>query len=101
LEAARVLIAGAGPVGLATAIELQSRGIRVMLVERDATTTRHPQKDVTNGRSMEHLRRIGIAESIRDAGVALLPALPHFLIKPTAKLGAAPDLTTGYVPAQS
>jgi hypothetical protein len=70
LEAIPVLIAGAGPVGLATAIELQSRGIRVMVVERNATTTRHPKMDVTNGRSMEHFRRIGIAERIRDAGVA-------------------------------
>ena len=70
MDAIPVLVAGAGPVGLATAIELQSRGIRVMVVERNAATTRHPKMDVTNGRSMEHFRRLGIAERIRDAGVA-------------------------------
>jgi 2-polyprenyl-6-methoxyphenol hydroxylase-like FAD-dependent oxidoreductase len=64
-----VIVAGGGPVGLATAYELQSRGIRVLLVERNATTTRHPKMDITNGRSMELFRRMGVAEAIRDAAV--------------------------------
>src|SRR5437870_11978046 len=64
-----VLVVGAGPVGLATAMELQSRGVRVLVVERNPTTTRHPKMDVTNGRSMEHFRRLGVAERIRDAAV--------------------------------
>jgi 2-polyprenyl-6-methoxyphenol hydroxylase-like FAD-dependent oxidoreductase len=69
LDSIPVLIVGAGPVGLATAYELQSRGIRVLVVERNPTTTRHPKMDVTNGRSMEHFRRLGIVEKVRDAGV--------------------------------
>ena len=64
-----VLVAGAGPVGLVTALELQARGIRTLVVERNPTTTRHPKMDVTNGRSMELFRRNGLAESIRDAAV--------------------------------
>ena len=69
MDSTPVMIVGAGPVGLATAYELQSRGIRVLVVERNLATTRHPKMDVTNGRSMEHFRRLGIAEKIRDAGV--------------------------------
>ncbi|MCW6536752.1 FAD-dependent oxidoreductase [Sphingomonas lycopersici] len=64
-----VIVAGGGPVGLATAYELQSRGIQVLLVERNASTTRHPKMDVTNGRSMELFRRFGLAEAIRDVAV--------------------------------
>src|SRR5882672_11879661 len=64
-----VLVVGGGPVGLTTAYALQKRGIRVLVVERNPTTTRHPKMDVTNGRSMEHFRRLGIAEAIRDAAV--------------------------------
>lgn len=64
-----VLVVGAGPVGLMTALELQARGIKALVVERNQSTTRHPKMDVTNGRSMEHLRRLGVAEKIRDVAV--------------------------------
>ncbi|MDR7156697.1 2-polyprenyl-6-methoxyphenol hydroxylase-like FAD-dependent oxidoreductase [Sphingobium xenophagum] len=65
-----VIVAGGGPVGLATAFELQARGVDVLLVERNPSTTRHPKMDVTNGRSMEIFRRLGIAEAIRDVAVS-------------------------------
>lgn len=64
-----VLIVGGGPVGLTTAYALQKRNVRVLVVERNPTTTRHPKMDVTNGRSMEHFRRLGIADRIRDVAV--------------------------------
>src|ERR1700742_5093157 len=64
-----VLVIGGGPVGLTTAFDLQSRGVRVLLVERNPTTKRHPKMEVTNGRSLEHFRRLGIAERIRDVAV--------------------------------
>ncbi len=64
-----VLIAGGGPVGLVLALELEHRGVSALLVEANPTTTRHPKMDVTNGRSMEHFRRLGIADEIRSHGV--------------------------------
>jgi len=66
----QVLIAGGGPVGLVLALELEHRGIRALLVERNPETTRHPKMDVTNGRSMEHFRRLGLADEIRSEAVA-------------------------------
>src|SRR5512139_3959010 len=64
-----VLIAGGGPVGLTLALELEHRGVPAILVERSATTTRHPKMDVTNGRSMEHFRRLGVAAAMRARAV--------------------------------
>ena len=45
-----VLIAGGGPVGMTLARTLALYGVRCLLVERNATTTRHPKMDITNGR---------------------------------------------------
>jgi len=64
-----VMIAGAGPVGLLLAYELQARGVSVLLVERNHDTTRHPKMDITNGRSLELMRRFGLAEKVRDVAV--------------------------------
>jgi len=64
-----VLIAGGGPVGMTLACELAQRGIGCMLVERNPTTTRHPKMDITNGRSMELFRRLGLAERLRAVAV--------------------------------
>jgi 2-polyprenyl-6-methoxyphenol hydroxylase-like FAD-dependent oxidoreductase len=63
----QVLIVGAGPVGLAAAIELGMRGIRCMVVERNDRVGYAPRAKTTNVRTREHLRRWGIADRLRDA----------------------------------
>lgn len=64
-----VLIAGGGPVGMTLARTLASFGVRCLLVERQPSTTRHPKMDITNGRSMELFRRIGLADKLRTVAV--------------------------------
>jgi 2-polyprenyl-6-methoxyphenol hydroxylase-like FAD-dependent oxidoreductase len=61
-----VLIAGGGPVGLALAVELGQRGIRCVVIE-PRTTVSHarPRCKTISIRSMEHLRRWGIADRLR------------------------------------
>jgi 2-polyprenyl-6-methoxyphenol hydroxylase-like FAD-dependent oxidoreductase len=61
-----VLIAGAGPVGLAAAIELGRRGIRCLVVERNDRVGYAPRAKTTNVRTREHLRRWGIADRLRE-----------------------------------
>lgn len=62
-----VLVVGAGPVGLSLAIELGSRGIAVTLVEQRLRTGPQPRAKTTNARSMQHMRRWGIADDLRAA----------------------------------
>jgi 2-polyprenyl-6-methoxyphenol hydroxylase-like FAD-dependent oxidoreductase len=65
--ATQVLISGGGPVGLAAGIELRRRGIDCLVVEPRATVSHaRPRCKTINVRSMEHLRRWGIAERLRD-----------------------------------
>jgi 2-polyprenyl-6-methoxyphenol hydroxylase-like FAD-dependent oxidoreductase len=65
-----VLIVGAGPVGCVLALELALHGVRSTVLERSVTPSRHPKMDYVSGRSMELLRRLGIAADIRACGVA-------------------------------
>jgi 2-polyprenyl-6-methoxyphenol hydroxylase-like FAD-dependent oxidoreductase len=60
-----VLIAGAGPVGLALAIELAWRGIRCLVVEQSDGKVDFPTTNLANTRTCEHLRRWGIADRMR------------------------------------
>jgi 2-polyprenyl-6-methoxyphenol hydroxylase-like FAD-dependent oxidoreductase len=67
-----VLVAGGGPSGLAAAIELGRRGIEVLVVEpRTVLDPLRPRAKTTSVRTMEHLRRWGLADRLR--AVAPLP----------------------------
>jgi 2-polyprenyl-6-methoxyphenol hydroxylase-like FAD-dependent oxidoreductase len=62
-----VLIVGAGPVGLALACELGWRGIDCVLVDQGEGDVVFPAGEAINTRTMEHLRRWGIAQKIRES----------------------------------
>src|SRR5206468_6128541 len=62
-----VLIVGAGPIGLALAIELGHRRIPCLVIERNDRVGYAPRAKTTNVRTREHLRRWGIADRLRDA----------------------------------
>jgi 2-polyprenyl-6-methoxyphenol hydroxylase-like FAD-dependent oxidoreductase len=62
-----VVIVGAGPVGLAAAIELGLRSVRCIVVERNDRVGYSPRAKTTNVRTREHLRRWGIADTLRRA----------------------------------
>lgn len=63
-----VVVVGGGPVGLTLAHELGSRGIGVVLIEpRTEPDRSSPRCKQVNPRSMEHFRRLGIADAVRAA----------------------------------
>lgn len=60
-----VLIVGAGPVGLALANELSYRGTEYILIEQGEGKVFFPAGENIFSRTMEHLRRWGIAAELR------------------------------------
>jgi 2-polyprenyl-6-methoxyphenol hydroxylase-like FAD-dependent oxidoreductase len=64
---AQVVIVGAGPSGLALAIELGSRSIPCIVLERQSRGGYAPRAKTTHTRTREHLRRWGIADRLAAA----------------------------------
>ena len=85
-QATDVLIVGGGPVGLAAAIELGLRGISTVLIEQRARVGAQPRAKTTNVRSMQHMRRWGIAGALRDAA-PLPPDYPTDIVFATRLFG--------------
>ncbi|WP_334355589.1 MULTISPECIES: FAD-dependent oxidoreductase [unclassified Bradyrhizobium] len=66
----RVLVVGAGPVGLTLAMDLAQRGISVTVVEtRSAAEPPSVKCNHVSSRSMEIFRRLGLAQKLRDTGL--------------------------------
>ena len=63
-EGAPVLIVGAGPVGLALAVELGWRGVSCLLIEQTDGSITTPKMNEVNTRTMEFCRRWGIADEV-------------------------------------
>jgi 2-polyprenyl-6-methoxyphenol hydroxylase-like FAD-dependent oxidoreductase len=62
-----VLVAGGGPVGMATALELAHHGVPALVVEpRAEVSWLRPRAKTTSARTMELFRRWGIAGRVRD-----------------------------------
>ena len=70
-EIARIPIAivGGGPVGLMLALFLDFYGVRSVLFNTEETTRWHPKGSTEGSRTMEHFRRLGLAEQIRRLGL--------------------------------
>lgn len=82
----QVVVVGAGPVGMSTAMDLAWRGIDVVVCER-----RRPDQppgvkcNHVAARTMEIFRRLGVARAVRDAG--LPPGHPHDVAFRTSTVG--------------
>ncbi|WP_133139169.1 FAD-dependent monooxygenase [Legionella genomosp. 1] len=73
----QVLITGAGPVGLSTAIGLARQGIKSVVIEKHPGTTNHPKARGVNTRTMEIFRLWGLESQLRQHQ---LPAEAHRFI---------------------
>ncbi len=66
-ETTEVLIVGAGPVGLALALELGLRDIDCLIIDRRDGRIDVPKMSVVSTSNMEFCRRWGIADDVRSA----------------------------------
>jgi 2-polyprenyl-6-methoxyphenol hydroxylase-like FAD-dependent oxidoreductase len=75
-----VLIVGAGPTGLTLAIALGQQGVRCTLIEQKEAPQFLPKMERCNARTMEIYRRMGIAETIRRAGLPAHCPMDVFIV---------------------
>ncbi|HSW22462.1 MAG TPA: FAD-dependent monooxygenase, partial [Burkholderiaceae bacterium] len=81
-----IFIAGAGPVGLTLAMDLDARGLRTTMAElRRFAEPPNVKCNHVSARSMEVFRRLGIAQALRDLG--LPPDYPNDVVFSTSICG--------------
>lgn len=69
-NAASVVIAGAGPVGLCLALDLAGRGIDVVVLEEQPARRNGTARcNHVSSRTMETFRRLGFATDVREVGL--------------------------------
>jgi 2-polyprenyl-6-methoxyphenol hydroxylase-like FAD-dependent oxidoreductase len=60
-----VAIVGGGPVGLMLALFLDYHGVRSVIFNAEPEVRWHPKGSTHNSRTMEHHRRLGLAQTVR------------------------------------
>jgi 3-(3-hydroxy-phenyl)propionate hydroxylase len=66
---APVVIAGAGPIGLVTALELARHGVRSVVLESERQVSEGSRAIVFTRRSMEILQQVGVAHRVSQNGL--------------------------------
>src|SRR5271166_6098469 len=67
-ERTEVLVVGAGPVGLLTAILLAEAGIEVKIIDREERTTARSYACALHARTLNLLQQLGLAAPILEHG---------------------------------
>src|SRR3954464_8669207 len=64
-----IAIVGGGPLGLALALHLDMYGVKSTVFNTETESRWHPKGNIHNARTMELVRKLGIADNIRALGL--------------------------------
>lgn len=95
-----VLIVGGGPVGLTLAIDLGRHGVECLLIDKRPQPSSLPKMERCHARTMEHFRRLGIADAVRNAGYPVALPLDAFLVTSLAEPAIAQIRTPSVIEAR-
>ncbi|MBT1675689.1 FAD-dependent oxidoreductase [Curtobacterium aurantiacum] len=84
-----VLVVGAGPTGLAAAIELRRRGCQVLIVDAGAEGSNTSRAALIHARTLEVLEPIGVTPKLLAEGVVV----PRFSLQERARVLARLDFS--------
>ena len=86
-----VVVAGAGPIGLAAAIDLAQRGIEVLLLDEDDTVSVGSRAICWSKRTLEILDRLGCGERLVEKGVSWNVGRVYFRDRQLFQFDLLPD----------
>ncbi|MFD9961901.1 FAD-dependent monooxygenase [Amycolatopsis sp. NPDC058986] len=72
-----VLVVGAGPTGLCTALMLVQHGVRVRIVDRKPGPVEQARAAIVHARTLEFLDRLGVAEAAVAQGLPITDVAIH------------------------
>ncbi len=71
MQAAQILIAGAGPTGLVLALSLSRRGIPFRIIDKNKAPGQASRALVVHARTLEFYQQLGFAEEVVASGIKL------------------------------
>jgi 3-(3-hydroxy-phenyl)propionate hydroxylase len=86
-----VLIAGAGPAGLVTALELARHGVRSTVLNAERQVSEGSRAIVFTRRTMEILQQVGVADRVTAAGLPWRHGTSYYRNQPVFRMEAAHD----------
>jgi 2-polyprenyl-6-methoxyphenol hydroxylase-like FAD-dependent oxidoreductase len=70
-ERTDVLVTGAGPVGMLTALLLADAGVQVRIVDQESRTASHSYACALHSRTLRILDRLGLSQAVLDQGLRI------------------------------